>query len=180
MLAPSSKVADCIDYKVLKEFVITRKDLTNGGPFIKVIICEDHSLFITSQMGGQVSLYDLKFATKLSYLNQEGPIRQPVSQEICNQFNNISVTNEDNTPKAVLDKVDGGFGLSSGGTLVETDDTDDWPKVLEKREKEQAEKFHSNAFNQAHERGIQETSDIKQLKQIARMNKHQLRYTSNN
>lgn len=52
MRAPSSKVADCIDYKVLKEFVITRKDLTNGGPFIKVIICEDHSLFITSQMGG--------------------------------------------------------------------------------------------------------------------------------
>ena len=63
----------------------------------------------------------------------------------------------------MLDKVDG-FGLSSGGTLVETDDTEDWPKVLEKREKEQANKFDSNAFNEAHKRGLRETEASKQLK----------------
>ena len=48
--------------------------------------------------------------------------------------------------------------------MVETDDTEDWPKVLEKREKEQANKFDSNAFNEAHKRGLRETEASKQLK----------------
>jgi hypothetical protein len=37
-----SKIADCIDYQVLREFAISKKDVSRGGTFNKVIICEDH------------------------------------------------------------------------------------------------------------------------------------------
>ena len=46
--ASTNKLADFIDYQVIKEFTIADKDLSNGGPFKSVMICDDHSIFITS------------------------------------------------------------------------------------------------------------------------------------
>jgi hypothetical protein len=74
-----------------------------------------------------VTLYDLRTAGKLSYLNQEAQIRQPKAPS-SREFSQILVTNEDKTPLGKF-ALAASFGTPDG-PLLETDDTEDWPKLL--------------------------------------------------